>query len=666
MTIQIIPAGRTLADALAELYPNIKSSTSGIPSDSQNLTTGSSNPVATVSTSFKFKFDSGETISSGGLQDFVSDFVDAVSSGATLVDPFQSLSVQLPQLGVYPPWFLEYDDDFLLYNTDVGATQFSEVPVGDHYISVEILDAETGVDNFVVSQANNAWVGFRDGAFKGQFITGAGSYFPFLDGFDFIGNKFFSVSIRDGFAVISDGVTTKTLTNAGIGQLSNYTQIGGRGTGTSNITVGEVVLYDLDDETNSSVFSYDTGTVVDLVGTRTITQQPITQLKGQLDYSVDYSPFIADMSELKTKYTSEVFSPITSITSGNIGESFAFTGANWLMFYVEAYKKTLDTFWLDEAVTGVNHMFDYTDKARFDRAEITCAEIDGDEYIDAPKFYLNNDGVPANGWRRTFGGGWSLSVLISGVILSAITDVIDLIKTGNITNHIAAADTWLSKIPAIVDEHDTSWSETKNAVIDGSWYYVNTTNSNTDDSGLYSNPLAFNHSLKMLSAMAVYHKYLGNTEYTRKILVYLDFFKRHEFQVDNTAIWWYAYDVTLNTKTEDINHGSYDIHSFVKFNDIGLMTEADLVRYSECITTIPQYGRSGLLHYRLDGLYGGLPEDTISTAADNLSIALEWDYIKPYNSDLLEKQRRATSVLLSQSNQTTNYWAVYFAIMTVL
>lgn len=107
MGILVKGAGHPLAVAITDLYPLITQDWVGV-----NLATASddyisSNPVAVFTTQFDLTFISGESITAVGLIDFVAAFVNAVASGETLLNPLEDLFRQLPNLGLYNPWYFE-------------------------------------------------------------------------------------------------------------------------------------------------------------------------------------------------------------------------------------------------------------------------------------------------------------------------------------------------------------------------------------------------------------------------------------------------------------------------------------------------------------------------------------------------------------------------------
>lgn len=117
MTVYNYPAGTSLAEALTDLYSKITTDWVGIPLESISNEVLSGNPTATFSRIMELTFQSGTSIESVGLINFVSDFIDAVAGGETLADPFEDLSRQLPSTGYYSKWTLENGISVLPLNT---------------------------------------------------------------------------------------------------------------------------------------------------------------------------------------------------------------------------------------------------------------------------------------------------------------------------------------------------------------------------------------------------------------------------------------------------------------------------------------------------------------------------------------------------------------------
>ncbi|GLP95971.1 hypothetical protein [Paraferrimonas sedimenticola] len=253
--------------------------------------------------------------------------------------------------------------------------------------------------------------------------------------------------------------------------------------------------------------------------------------------------------------------PVMNITVGDDTGRFAWEAPVWIKAYITMAEAFGDGKYIEWAVELVDHLFNYTDEKRVERGEI---KLDPDGYWQAPKFYMNNYGTPVPGWRHynpKNGKKWRVQALQDGRILSGVMALVNFIKRHQIQELMPKADEYLAKAQRIVDSHDTSYSQTKQADVVGSYYYPNT-NDQIGDNGLFSRPIPFNHNLSQAFVQMYIEKWTnGASGYQTRVNQLTTFFTdKLEDQNDGTCIWRYQHhSQNPNTKFEDLNHGDIDI-----------------------------------------------------------------------------------------------------------
>lgn len=112
MAVQIFisSSGDSLPEALTAFIATFTGSFAGIPQQSMTNESISGNPVSEFSRIYRFTFDSGEQINQVGIHNFIASFIDLYEGGATLANPLDSLSRQLPLDGNYGTFTFEYED----------------------------------------------------------------------------------------------------------------------------------------------------------------------------------------------------------------------------------------------------------------------------------------------------------------------------------------------------------------------------------------------------------------------------------------------------------------------------------------------------------------------------------------------------------------------------
>ncbi|GLS84592.1 hypothetical protein [Paraferrimonas haliotis] len=349
--------------------------------------------------------------------------------------------------------------------------------------------------------------------------------------------------------------------------------------------------------------------------------------------------------------------PVMNITVGNDTGRFAWEAPIWLKAYVTMATTYQDTKYIDWAIELIDHMFNYTDEEREKRGEINVA---GDKYWQAPRYYTNNPGTPVPGWRRHFprdGIDWRVEALTDGRALVGVMYVVDYIKENGLSQYDDKANEYMQKAKRIIDSHDSSYSETRQPGIAGSYYYPNDTDKYGDD-GLYSRPLPFNHNFAMAFPQLVMDKWSGESNYhTRVTNLWTFYADKMEYQSNGTCTWRYQYHVSdPNTKTEDLNHGDLDIEFAVKAFREGITGDEDLM---QCITksfTTVMYDGNGTYTDLIDGKGG--------SASSEHNTNTGWNWVELHQFD----PRVANDVLttLDRHANKTTWFGEYLAWANML
>ncbi|GLP96026.1 hypothetical protein [Paraferrimonas sedimenticola] len=348
--------------------------------------------------------------------------------------------------------------------------------------------------------------------------------------------------------------------------------------------------------------------------------------------------------------------PVMNITVGDDTGRFAWEAPIWLKTYVIMATTYQDDKYIDWAVELVDHLFHYTDEKRQARGEIN---VSAEPYWQAPKHYMNNPGTPAPGWRHynpKDGKDWRVQALQDGRVLSGVMSVVDYIKGFGLTQYDAKVDQWIAEAKRIVDSHDTSYSETKQSSVAGSYYYPND-NSADDDSGLHSRPIPFNHNLSQAYVQMVMDKWSGGTtNYSQRVQNLLKFFSDYlERKSDGSCEWRYqAHTTDPNTKFEDFNHGDIDIEFLVKAHREGVNQDESMM---QCITK----SVTGKMHNQ--GTYTDLVNGT-GTASGDHQINSGWHWIELHQYD--SQVAYDVHATLTKHGNSLSWYGTYMAWANML
>lgn len=294
----------------------------------------------------------------------------------------------------------------------------------------------------------------------------------------------------------------------------------------------------------------------------------------------------------------------------NHNNVFSFTLNNWVYFYVEMYRLSTSTRWLDLAEDACLHFIANNDEARFARGDIVLSgsTLGVDRYWQAPYPYTN-DGVPVPGWSSSDGcPGLRVQILQDGQILGAMANYADYILSNNITAYVANANIIFAHIKLVIDSHENSWrndkvSTSQGITLKGNWYYPD----RIDGSNyVYSGILAYNHCAGAAQAALLYHKHFTNADYLDKAERFMDFIRTTRTDLGDMYFWKY---IVSATKSEDVNHGSYTLTFFMAAVIGGYLsfTEEELTKYAGALVNTWQGTKVGDMSEKFDGT-GVMPD----------------------------------------------------------
>jgi len=566
-----------------------------------------------------------------------------------------------------------------------GTSAYSTIenwaPTGKYGVYAVFDTIPTVQDAYLLVDSNNRYISVLGNQGKAQF----GALFPAATLPQLPVTKYFSAIVENGKVTFSDGVNDVSVTDPEITLGSTYSVIGKRGSVFSNMSLSTLILFDFQTESNSRVYRADaSGQLLSIVagkanpaninltaaGTPNAMYEPaeLTNINTAAAWSTWYdSTFTGGL----------VPSRITSPTRvSDFGTLFSGAGQAWLQTFVAMHRLTGSDIYLTRAKDLVDYMFNYTDDKRLSRSEIHLTTTpEDDRYVEAPKQYLYTGdggtrvtGLAAKGWRRHNGTGWVVDVQTSGLIASGIARLADymLSQTNLSSYHVWAAQV-LTDLRPILNEHDTSWSDTKNTVsVGGFWYYLNVIdgaqNANSfGDTGKLSNPLPFNHGLPMGVAMAIINRWQTVPTYNTKAAAVVDFFRRHWWAGTNSdRLWWAGWDVTANNrKTVDVaTAANVDVPSVYWLHKLGYnFSQAEVVAMARGILGA-EYAGTGVLHNRIDRVAKDVGDDF---AKDDAAQAVGQFLlsVQQLDSSLYRLAKRAMRRYLTRPVSNSTAWGVY-------
>lgn len=554
-------------------------------------------------------------------------------------------------------------------------------PAGKYGVFAIFDRVPTDHDAYLLVDTNNRYISVQGNQGKSQF----GSIYPAAALANFNATKYFSAIVDSGKITFSDGVNDVTVADAQIAPGSTYNAIGKRGAAYSNMSLSTIILFDYANEANSRVYKANaSGQLLSVVeGVANPVNQNLSYLGGT---NPVYIP--PNLTNISSEAQWEVLFA-ASFTGGqeparaasvarttDFGKLFAEDGQNWLQTFLTMHQVNGTEQYITRAKALVDYMFNYTDAARKARSEIhLTASPEDDRYVEAPKQLLYTasggtriSGSAAAGWR-TNNNGWRVTVGTSGAIASGIARVCDyILSRTSLAAHQGWAVSTLEKLRPIIDEHDTSWSDTKNvASVGGYWFQINCVdgaqNANDfGDAGKFSNPIAFADGLQMALAMSIVKRWMSGAEYNRKANAVLTFFNQHVWTGANgERLWWHAWDVTANNrKTEDVyTAANIVIPTIWWLKRLGQTTipMSHVVAMAKSLQTA-EYPTTGIMHNRLDRVVRDAG-DAIALDTKAQAVGQNLMFVAHLDQTIFQLAARAMRRYQSRPVANTTDWGVF-------
>lgn len=288
--------------------------------------------------------------------------------------------------------------------------------------------------------------------------------------------------------------------------------------------------------------------------------------------------------------------PMLGDPGASPGEEYAWQGSYWVRAYVSMANAFNDTKYLDKAVKLIDVMFYYRDDARQARGAIN---MNTDYYqVNAPLYYLKNPQIAAPSWRRIWSDQRRIEVLLDGMITQSIMRFVDsVLSNPKFAAYQAKANSYVVKVKETVDIWDDSFAYDRYGAPGSYWY------PRADGSGLTSTDVPFNHSATMGTTLLLLDKfYGGNTEYGKKALAVLNYWKQSRREVSENAYDWNYY--FSRTGGEDVGHGHIDIGFIFMAHRFGLVTDNEMQLIANTLK-FKVYLGSGVVANYLDGTSEG-------------------------------------------------------------
>ncbi|WP_298445079.1 hypothetical protein [uncultured Ferrimonas sp.] len=518
------------------------------------------------------------------------------------------------------------------------------------------INPDANAKTYLLGASNGNYLAFSHGSVEGKW---GGSTVRIDNEFAFDNTRYVEISVKNGELFASDGQTTSSTRNGAVNATgTSFNSVFRSGNNYSKGALQSLALIDYSNTDQVRGYYFNDQHKVMETGANPSDRNYLrgTESSDWINISsnvVAPKPLLNSQAEWDAQFN-KIYKngrPLLNTTNGNDQKKFAWEGHYWLRSYLTMAKTYNDDKYLDYAVELIDHMFNYTDEKRVQRGELNLGK---EQYDLAPKKYLNERGTPAPGWRRPY-NGWRIEVLSDGQILNAITRVADYIKSENKTKYTAKADQYFANAVKIIRSHDSSYSTTKNAAIQGSYFYVNYKNSEFGDAGLFSNPMPFNHDMTMGIAMIYVNKWVGDNTMAQRVRDIYGFFTDNLiYNSDGTCTWNYAFDKNGNNKLEDNNHAHLDVGFMVTAHDEGYSASTRDVKCLTKTLTDKVFMAPGMIHYDVAG-------NGISDRWDQIATGYDWDQLQQYDGRVLEMNKH----VLRQYGQLT-WYRPYLAWANVL
>lgn len=413
------------------------------------------------------------------------------------------------------------------------------------------LLSDSQSDNYISYDASSAYVYLNQQKFESH------------EKLNFAKTRFIEITVMNGKIRFSDGQSTTEIADSMISTGSVRYDESFRAHGHfSKGSLQSLALIDLKNTKNSRTIAFTNDANPVVIAKKNTQVDVINRNNSSIGKKMPVPT--SDVSDIKT--AEQLMAKIVKHYKGrpiinqdpskmDIGRVFAWEGYYWIRTYINLYKATNDTQYLKWGVELSDFMFEHTDQ----RIHI-ANHSSRNKYKTAPKSFIDNRRKIAPGWSQEYIHN-GVTVLVDGMILNGIMRLVDTIKEHEVSELYPKADLYISKAKEIINSHNSSWSETKQPNVTGSWYYTVPKKVAKGHSGLYSNPLPYNHSFAMASAMLIIDKWSGGySDYRSKINKYVDFFANQvQFHSDGTCTWNYTWEPNGKGRSEDINHGHIDV-----------------------------------------------------------------------------------------------------------
>ncbi|TMP70801.1 hypothetical protein CWB76_08920 [Pseudoalteromonas sp. S1609] len=514
------------------------------------------------------------------------------------------------------------------YNSFIEMTPWT--PSGDYKIIVWLGNTvvERGERIFIASNSEtNEYLSYFSHSIQAQF----GKSWPGIWGkMDFNKTKFLEVTFKKGVMLISDGVNNAHTFDPNISPTSvSYDRLFRRGNIYSKGTLQAISFIDLNNIKNSRSIAFDKNgspKVIPLNNASIIINNVNKHdLIHDLKIPVANIKWVESAEQLGALIESTYpVLPLLSESQETLDAvNFAWEGHYWLRTYINLYKATNDTMYIEWAIELANFIFENTDEKRAERNNLVR-----NSYNLAPKYYLKNRTEFSPGWMNS--SSKTVSILNDGMVLNAVMRLVDVIKTNSLDKFNDLADKYIELSIEIVKSHNSSWSETKQSSISGSWYYV-APNEHYGDAGLWSNPRAFNHLMTMGTAIIYLDKWLGGIpEYKNKLKKIEGFFNDYLIHNnDGTCVWNYSWELNGNETIEDSSHGHLDVGFIIVADQEGYLKNSEI---PECMAkTVIQKMLigPGLISNKVDG-------SGIAIKTEQLAVTYDYRALIKYQPSIRE------------------------------
>jgi hypothetical protein len=501
------------------------------------------------------------------------------------------------------------------FNSYIEMTPWS--PQGEHKIIAWLgnTSLELGERVFLTSNSKtNEYVSYFSHSIQAQF----GKNWPGIWGkVNFNKTQFLEVTFKEGEMIISDGENRAHTFDKSISPSSlSYDRLFRRGEAHSKGTLQAISFIDLTNINNSRSIAFDENGTPKVISSNNAVVIPINVKEQDLIHNLEIPvPNIKEIDSAK-KLGDFIMSNYPDLPLVHESErtldavDFAWEGHYWLRTYINLYKATNDIKYIEWAIELTNFIFENTDTKRAQRNN-----LNRNSYNLAPKYYLKNRDKFAPGWMNS--SSKTVSILNDGMVLNAVMRLVDVIKTNNLNKYNEIANVYIDLSIDIVESHNSSWSETKQSNIAGSWYYV-APNDHYGDAGLWSNPRAFNHLMTMGTAIIYLDKWLGGVpEYKNKLKKIETFFNDYLiYNNDGTCEWNYSWKLNGNEVIEDSSHGHLDVGFIIAADEEGYLKNSDIPKCMAKTVVKKMIIGPGLISNRVDGSGIAIKTEQIAVTYD--------------------------------------------------